>query len=48
MSRMVFFSPFEWKRTESTHMYFRLVRLGHSGRDPLIWLLDKYLQGIDE
>ena len=48
MDEVVPFPSFEWKRTETTHMSSRLIRLGHCGRVPLIWLAFKYLQGIDE
>ena len=48
MDEVVPFPSFEWKRTEITHICCRFIRLDHSGRVPLMLLLFKYLQGIDE
>jgi hypothetical protein len=39
---------FEWKRTETTHMPCRFVRLDHSGIVPLNLLLKQDLQGINQ
>jgi hypothetical protein len=48
MKEVILLPPFEWKRTESTHMVLRFFRWGHSGTDSLIWFSNKELQGIDE
>ena len=48
MDEVVPFPSFEWKRTETTHMNCRFARVDHSGRVPLMLLLFKSLQGIDE
>ena len=53
LSALIFFklivsSPLELKRIVTTHKDCRLARWDHSGRDPMIWLLFKYLRAIDE